>query len=390
MEARQIEKKITWLDEQRRKDVESLEKIEDRIARLEEALASRSEQFKSLSSDVTRLSALSSRINQFDDSLHKHRQEITRHLDDIDTQRGERDKLAEQLRKGEQEDIARRIGELHAELKGLPEIKLALDARKEDEVRLMREIDSLDKKIDDLVKSAQDTQRGLKAAEESRKLDGKRLTELQGETSELRRKFDTSQGSMDAVEDRIRRLETRIGELGTGESERKETLTAWTENQERKLVDFERGWREWETRFDEFAEQAQQLDDRMKTYEETYRGIKQLNKGMEDVIERLDRRINEITEMQRLAEDRTKQEWSGFRADDQKRWNTYKLTYDEQWREQTRQHEKINKQLDGLQASLAEAMAGIGSLSETQTRRVMDLLGLIRDWVDALETRPRS
>ncbi len=38
MEAGQIEKKVTWLDEQRRKDVESLEKIEDRISRLEEAL----------------------------------------------------------------------------------------------------------------------------------------------------------------------------------------------------------------------------------------------------------------------------------------------------------------------------------------------------------------
>jgi hypothetical protein len=42
MEAGQIEKKVTWLDEQRRKDVENLEKIEDRISRLEQTLDARS------------------------------------------------------------------------------------------------------------------------------------------------------------------------------------------------------------------------------------------------------------------------------------------------------------------------------------------------------------
>jgi uncharacterized protein YukE len=128
----------------------------------------------------------------------------------------------------------------------------------------------------------------------------------------------------------------------------------------------------------------------MKAYEETYRGIKQLHKEMEQVIERLDRRINEITEMQRLAEDRTKQEWSGFRADDQKRWNTYKLTNDEQWREHSRQHEKISKQLEDLQARLADVVSGIDSLSESQERKVLDLIGVIRGWADELESKPRG
>lgn len=390
MEAGQIEKKVTWLDEQRRKDVESWEKIEERISRLEEALSSRSEQLKSLSSDVTRLAALSTRINQFDDSLHKHRQEITRHLDELEAQRNDRDKQLEQMRKSEQESTSRRIEELHGELKGIPEMERAIEARKDEEVRLTREIDGLNKKMDDLSHAVQDNLRALTAAEDSRKLEGGRVTELQSETSELRAKIDSSQGSMDAVEDRIRRLETRIGELATGESERREALTAWTENQERKLVDFERGWREWAERFERFDEQAQALDDRMKTYEATFRGIKQLHKELEEVIERLDRRINEVTEMQRLAEDRTKQEWSSFRADDQKRWNTYKLTNDEQWREHSRQHEKIAKQLEDLQAGLADVVSGIGSLSESQDRRVMDLLGVIRDWADALDSRPRG
>jgi chromosome segregation ATPase len=390
MEAGQIEKKVTWLDEQRRKDVENLEKIEDRISRLEQTLDARSEQLKDLSSEITRLSALSTRINQFDDGLHKHRQEITRHLDDLEGQRGEHEKQLEQLRKSDQEETSRRIEELHSDLKTLPEIERGIEARKDEEARLTREIDSLKKKIDDITQKTQDNLRALTAADDSRQLEGRRVTDLQAETSDLRRKIDAADGSMDAVEDRIRRLETRLGELNTAESERREAVTTWTENQGRKLVDFERSWHEWEERFERFEEQAQALDERMKTYEETYRGIKQLHKELDTVIDRLDRRINEITEMQRLAEDRTKQEWSSFRADDQKRWNTYKLTNDEQWREHTRQHEKISKQLESLQGSLSEMTSELSTVSDSQDRRVMDLLAVIRVWADELEAKTRA
>ena len=260
MEAGQIEKKVTWLDEQRRKDIESLEKFEDRIARLEKELDSKSEQLKSLSSDVTRLSALSTRINQFDDSLQKHRQEVTRHLDDMESQRGERERKLEQLRKSDHEDLGRRIEGVADGYGTLKEIERDLEVRKDEDVRLTRQIDGLDKKIDDLTKAVQDNLRALSAAEESRKLEAKRVTELQSETTDLRQKIDSSHGSMDAVEDRIRRLETRVGELASGEIERREALTTWTENQERKLVDFERSWREWEERFDRFEAQAKELD----------------------------------------------------------------------------------------------------------------------------------
>ena len=128
----------------------------------------------------------------------------------------------------------------------------------------------------------------------------------------------------------------------------------------------------------------------MKTYEETYRGIKQLQKEVEAVVERLDRRINEITEMQRLSEDRAKQDWAAFKADDQKRWNTYKLTGDEQLREHGRAHEKLAKQLDLIQSNLSELGVGVASLTESREKQVLDLLGVLREWAAELETRQES
>ena len=48
---------------------------------------------------------------------------------------------------------------------------------------------------------------------------------------------------------------------------------------------------------------------------------------------KLERRINEVTEMQRLAEDRLRQEWVSFKTDDQKRWTGYSLSSEESFRD---------------------------------------------------------
>jgi chromosome segregation ATPase len=387
MEAGQIEKKVTWLDEQRRKDVASLEKVGARLDEMDTELRSRAEQLKNISSDLTRLTALATRVNQFDDSLHKHRQEVSRHVDDLEKQRTDREKHQEQLRKSDHEDLQRRLDGLNAQLDELSDMRAAMEARKDEEVRQSREMDGFKKKLDDLAERAQDNLRAVSAAEDARKTEARRVSDLQSETSALREKLDATGGTMDIVEDRVRRIETHLAEIDTAEADRRDSLTAWSENQERRLVDFERGWREWDAHFQAFEAQAKDLDERMKTYEETYRGIKQLQKELESVVERLDRRINEITEMQRLAEDRSKQDWAAFKADDQKRWNTYKLTGDEQWREHGRIHDKLSKQLDSIQGSLKALEGSVKSLTDSRERQILDLLGVLREWAAELEAR---
>jgi hypothetical protein len=54
---------------------------------------------------------------------------------------------------------------------------------------------------------------------------------------------------------------------------------------------------------------------------------------LDDINIRFDRRINELTEMHRLTEERFRQEWISFKTDDQKRWTNYLLTQEEQQQE---------------------------------------------------------
>ena len=387
MEPEQIENRLSWLDEQHRKDSETIHRLKESLTVAEESLSKQSQQFKEISSEVARLAGLTTRIHQVDEAMSKHRQEISRQLGEAEKQRTEKEKALEELRKADHRTLATQIEKLRDEIQAIDEIQQTLEIRREEEIRITRKFDAFEKSFEDLVAKDEDRARALISLEEGRKQDGRRVGELQASTSDLRIKMDNLHGGLDITEDRIRRLDVQLSDLTVSESERREVQSLWIEQQNLKLVEFERSWKEWESRFDQFDKRATDLDELMLSYEETYRGLKQMRLDLDKVLERLERRINEITEMQRLAEDRLKQEWSGFQSDDQKRWNTYKLTIDEQWREHNRTHEKLNPELEFIKENATEALRLIGEIKEMDQQRVLEIYEVLREWATEVERR---
>jgi hypothetical protein len=105
----------------------------------------------------------------------------------------------------------------------------------------------------------------------------------------------------------------------------------------------------------------------------------------DELIQRVERRINEITEIQRLAEERFRQEWVTFKADDQKRWTNYTLTQEEQRNESIRGLEKLAEQVAPLEDSMQELQDSIQQLIEQIEKRLHGLLALAHEWVSEYE-----
>jgi len=387
MEPEQIENRLSWLDEQRRKDSETIHRLKERLTVAEESLSRQSQQFKETSSEVARLAGLTTRIHQVDEAMSKHRQEVSRQLGEAENRRTEKEKALEELRKEDQKALSTQIAKFRDEIELLGEIQQTLEIRREEEIRITRKLDAFEKHLEDFTAKDEDRARAIISLEEGRKQDSRRMGELQAYTSDLRMKLDNLHGELDTNEDRIRRLDVQLSDLTASESERREIQSLWIEQQNLKLVEFERSWKEWESRFDQFDKRATDLDERMLSYEETYRALKQMRLDLDKVLERLERRINEITEMQRLAEDRLKQEWSGFQSDDRKRWNTYKLTIDEHWREHNRVHEKLDPELEIIKENAAEALRLIGEMEEMDQQHMLEIHSVLREWATEVERR---
>lgn len=380
MKADGVDQRLEWLDGQRRKDTAAIDRLEQRLAALEEQASKGARQSQELASEVARLASLAGRIHQFDDALTKHRQEVSRQLQTSEETRSAKEKGLEQARRRDEGELSHAIEELKQEISVLDEFRGVFDARREEEKRISRLIDGLAKRVDDVAARSEDQGRRIASSEESHKQDLKRVTDLQVEATELRGRIDATRGTLDTVEDRLRRIEIRIGEMTAGESERHEAMALWMDQQQLRVVDFERSAKDWGRRFDAFEKMAADLEERTKVYEETYRAIRQQRGELDELMQRLERRITEVGEVQRLAEDRLKQEWTAFQADDQKRWNTDKLARDELWREHHRLHEKLVKDLQTVDEGLRASLETLGELGSASQQRVLDLLALVREW----------
>jgi DNA repair ATPase RecN len=159
------------------------------------------------------------------------------------------------------------------------------------------------------------------------------------------------------------------------------------ERQELSIVEFENFWKKRGRRFDAIEQQATDFDDRLASYEEMHRSLKQMRTELGELMERLERRITEVSEMQRLGDNRMKHDWSSFQAEDLKRWNTYKLTSDELWREHNRLHDRLTEDLVSISDDLKQATQSISTMTDADRMRLGELMSMMREWLSEYAER---
>ncbi|RPI32174.1 MAG: hypothetical protein EHM70_09600 [Chloroflexota bacterium] len=385
MEMDQILKRVQWMDEERRKDKDTISMLESRITALEGSLSAATQVIKDLGGEITRLSTVVTRMDQYDNNVVQQRAETKRIVDEIDKDIKKREEEAEKVRRVEVKALENNIFELRKELEPIPRLEKGLVARIEEDSRLARLIEEVRSTIESLRRSEDDYTRTYRLLEDGRRQDNKRINDLLGEVSALRKRTDDQRGQMELVNNSLRKLETRLSELVAVETERRDAQANFLDKQALVQVERDRTWKEWQARFDTVEKQAMDVEAQLQKLEYTHREAKRAQQSLEDLTQKVDRRIGEITEIQRLSEDRFRQEWVTFKADDQKRWTNYTLTQEEHRNELSRQSEKIIEQVTHLEDVLQEEQDLLQQINEQNEKRLQSLLALAHDWVAANE-----
>jgi chromosome segregation ATPase len=385
MDIDQLAKRLEWMDDERRKDKLLIASLQDRIADLEEQQAPVDKRVKEVESELTRMATTLLRFDQIETTIAQLRQDVLRNIQDVEKQRAERERDMEKVRLADMESVNKSLGEIRKTLDALPEIRKNLVARNEGENRLGREIDELEQKILLIRRSDEDYTRQIKMLDEGHRQDAKRLADIQGEVGALRKRQEEQRGKIDLSGDSLRKMEMRISELQAAETERRQSQITFMEKQNMSALERDRLWKEWQTRFEQIEDQSGNLDTQLQTLEATLRAVKRSQEAFDEVTNRFERRINEITEMQRLVEDRFRQEWVSFKADDQKRWTNYSLAQEEQQRETSRHVTKVEERLVFLEDLTQELQDVTHQISGETLNRIRGLLALIREWNEQYE-----
>lgn len=385
MEMEQLIKRVDWLDEERRKDKHLLSSLEERLVALEGNLAPLAQQIKDMSGEITRLSATLARMDAFDESLLQLRIEFKQSLDELEKGQRKREDEVERVRRLEMRALETSLAELRKEFAVLSELKRGLQARMDEETRLSHEINELSLRIDTIRRSEEEYTRAYRLLEDGRRQDTKRLTDLQGEVTALRKHVDDQRGKMELTATLLKKIEQRLNEFSALEAERREAQENFLENQALLQVEREREWKSWQTRFENIERQAVDVDAHLQALDATHRAVKRSQAALDELSAKVDRRINEMAEIQRLAEDRFRQEWVAFKADDQKRWTNYTLTQEEQRGDLVRQFERLSNRVAELEDTMQEAQDVLKEINEHTEKRLQSLLAMVHEWVSAHE-----
>jgi chromosome segregation ATPase len=385
MDTDQLQKRIQWVEDDRRKEKDAIALLENRVTTLEGSLAASAQQGKELSSEITRLSAIILRMDQFDQALLKARQESKQAVDDLEKAIRLRFEEAVKVTRAEARSYESSLMDLQKHLEVIPRLDKNIQARLDVEIGIRRSIDELRNKIDAVRDEEEEYTRTIRLLEDGRRQDAKRIVDLQGEVNALRKRVDDQRGHNELINNSQRKLDTRLNELVTIESERRDMMTNFLDKQVISQVERERTWKEWQARFDTIEKQAVDIESQLVNLDNTHREVKRTQSTLEDLTQRVERRISEITEIQRLSEDRFRQEWVSFKGDDQKRWTNYTLSQEEQRNESARQYDKLAEQSTHLEDGLQEVNDMLQQANELVEKRLQSIMALAHDWVTSYE-----
>lgn len=379
MDFEQIVKRIEWLDDERRKDKLIIASLDDRLSKTEGSYGSILQEIRELTTEINRLKTMPSRFDSIDSVIAQLRVDFNRSLETIEKQRAEKDRENEKVRLADFESINQSIAATRKSLEVLTEMKKDIKAREEEENRIIKLIGEFDKKILEAKRSDEEYRRTQKIIEENVRQDSKRILDLQGEMTSSRKRIEEQRGKVELATENLRKNEMRINELLNSEGERKQSQVAFIEKYNLAQVEKDRTWKDWQARFEVISNQAINLDEQLQKLDATQRAIRHSQSAFEDITQKFERRINEITEMQRLVEDKMRQDWISFKADDQKRWSNYMISQDEQFQESSRTFDKFENRLLQLEEISQELNDLTKQILDSNGRSIQSIFNLIKE-----------
>jgi len=379
MDNEQFENRIDWLDSERRKADQNASQLERRIALLEEALSSSQEIANAYKREMSRLNTAAERIAGFSKEIRTNKSEIEGTVHSNEEINKERQRDFENRILGEQQKLSKATESIRKELSQIGSLRSEFKAREVGEASLSERIDKLARDLVDISKNEKQRQKLSSSLEDSRKIDDRRISEIQGEISAVVDLSEKTMGRAEKLADDQRRVQNKFEDLASQVAKDHEVQQEKGKQLATDQLNRENVWSDWETRFTTIEKQSEEIAARLKDIETIDLAVKRAQSSFDDLVEKINRRVNELTEVQRLGEQRLRQEWSTFQADAQKRWSGFTLGQEESQKKANRQREKLTEQVTKLEDRLQDLQDVTQHLSEQTERFLQNLTENVQD-----------
>lgn len=385
METDELEKRLEWLDSERQKTNLELKTLKDQIGGLGNIIDQQKQTISSLKNEIKMMSTTTNRVAQYDDVLEQVKADVQKQLQDFEKKYGTQIKSLEKQSREDQNSVNKRFNEVQAVLPVVADVKKNLQNRIDEESRLSQKIETLGNYFENINNAVNLVTQENKRVSDDVQLSNKRMADIQVETTTFRKRLDEERNRIDLNIENLQRIEGNLKSLIAQETERKQAQAAFIEKNSLTQIERDNAWKLWQEQINEINRLGGDFAQKLISLEATHKAMKQSQAELDDVNMRFDRRINELTEMHRLNEERFRQEWLSFKSDDQKRWTNYQLTQEEQQQEDSRQLSKLIERIIAVEDAAQEAKESINLMNEETDKQLKSFYSVFHDLIESFD-----
>ncbi|NLE46258.1 MAG: hypothetical protein GX620_16175 [Chloroflexi bacterium] len=380
MDLTQAIQTIRWLDEERRKDKTIIATLQERIQEQQKAISQHAALIKELQTSLATVQGSLGQTRVFEQTVSNYKTEMVLLVEQREEIRRKEQAESERLRRIEYEALTSNLNRLEKQLRVLPRYDEQLTARMSETQRLNEGLQRLNEAVTDLSKRAEESIQPLPYLEEQRRIDARRISEVESEATELRRRIDALAKRLPLLDEAIRRQSPRIDEALQEVKKYERPI------EELRISDFQR-----EQKMRQYLDQAglvaQELE-RVRTqtvgFLEQQQQVKRAMEKLDVFQGRIETRQNEIAQRQRLAEDQIKRQWEEWQDEQVRKYKKLEVAIEERWGQQRQINQDLDKRLNVFPPIMELHQRHLEALWEIRRNDATSILKASQDVYDVI------
>jgi hypothetical protein len=393
MDLTQLSQMVAWLDEEHRRDREELARLDQRLQNMAIEKQEQSRRIQDLESRLASTQAQLTKFTQLEQALQQLKGEVVVLLDKQVEARLTAEREIERARISDREALGRGIAEIRKELTRLGRVEEELVARQAEDQRLGEMALAQRVAINNVTKDLDERTRSLPYMIEQRAVDNKRIAQIQGENTELLKRTEATAARITVTEERQQRQEKDLQKLQPIPEQLYQDQKAFIETQKLSDVERDRQMGIWQQTIEEQKTLIEKQIVRLRDFEARHEQAGRALKAIEEFQTSLLRDQKQVSELQRLAEERQRKELADWQSENEQRWKKESLRWDYSIQEQQKVNQRLAERFPPLEKQLAaiqrdiEALwrlhEALGAAQIQSSQRLVDAVG------SALGARPK-
>jgi hypothetical protein len=389
MDLTQLSQMVTWLDEEHRRDRDELAKLDQRLQSMAIEKQEQARRIQDLEGRLASTHAQLARFTQIEQALQQLKNEVVVMFDKQTEARLHAERESERARLSDRESLGRSVAEIRKELVRLTRIEEDLVTRRAEDQRLGEMVLALRQSVNAVSKDLDERTRSLPYMVEQRAQDNKRIAQLQAENVDLLKRTDAIANRVPLQDERLQRLEKEIKRVQPLTEQLRQDQQAFLEVQ--KLADVERTRQmgQWAQDFVTQRELIEKQGLRIREFDARYEAAGRAIKALEEFQAQIVHGQKQVSELQRLAEERQRKELGEWQGENEQRWKKETLRWDYALQEQAKVNQKLTDRFPPTEKTVAllqreiEALwrlheaLGAGQLQQAQ--KLLDAVGAAQD-----------